>query len=142
MARRAAADEHQRSSLPATVIEAAPRSRGMSHAGTREPAPRGSGNRAGIGYADPRSNTAPARPAQLVGRDDLLRDRRRGRHIERVHRLGPRVTAELLDEIARHHGIGDDIDRRLARYARLDPAILAGIAGDRFPPPPTWVVPR
>jgi hypothetical protein len=30
------------------------------------PAPRGSGNRAGIGHADQRSDTAPTRPAQLA----------------------------------------------------------------------------
>jgi hypothetical protein len=42
----------------------------------------------------------------------------------------------LLDEVGRHHGFADDIDRLLERYAALDPAVLAAIGGDRFPPSP------
>ena len=58
---------------------------------------------------------------------------RRQRLTERVHRLGARVMFELVDEIARHHGLGDDLDRRLERYAGLDLAPLAELSGDRFP---------
>jgi hypothetical protein len=67
--------------------------------------------------------------------------RMRREHLaRRVHRLGPRVVAELLDEIARHHGLHSDIDRRLERYARLDPALLRALGADKFPPSPIRVV--
>ncbi len=59
---------------------------------------------------------------------------RRQRQVETICWLGSRVVAELLDELARHHGIAADIDRRLARYAACDPVLLAATGGDRFPP--------
>jgi len=59
-----------------------------------------------------------------------------------VHRLGPRVTFELLGELDRHHGLGEDLDRRLERYAALDPVILRAVGGDHFPPRPLRGVPR
>ena len=62
------------------------------------------------------------------------------RHVERIHRLGPRLVFELLDEIARHHGLDADLDRRLARYAALDPAILRAVSADRFAPLPLHTV--
>lgn len=65
---------------------------------------------------------------------------RRQRQIERLHHLGVRAVFELFDELARHHGIGDDIDRRLARYAALDPAVLAVVGGDRFAAAPLRAV--
>jgi hypothetical protein len=49
-----------------------------------------------------------------------------------LHALGARVVFELLDEIGRHHGIANDIDCRLAKYARLDREVLRAIGGDRF----------
>jgi hypothetical protein len=66
---------------------------------------------------------------------EALRLLRRQRAVRRLHRLGPRVLFELLDEIGRHHGIGPDIDRRITRYAAADPAVLAAVGGDRFPMP-------
>jgi hypothetical protein len=65
----------------------------------------------------------------------VIRNLRRQRHVEQICRI-PRLVYELLDEIGRHHGIADDIDRRLERYARLDPPVLAAVGGDRFPPSP------
>ena len=65
---------------------------------------------------------------------------RRMRLVERVHNLGPRIAFELLDELDRHHGIGADLDRRLARYAGLDPEILRAVGGDRFPRLPIRIV--
>lgn len=65
---------------------------------------------------------------------------RRQELARRVHRLGVRVLFELIDEIARRHGLGEDIDARLARYAQLDPEVLHKIGGDRFAPIPTRVV--
>jgi hypothetical protein len=59
---------------------------------------------------------------------------RRQRAAERVHQLGARVAFELVDHLARRHpDIAGDIDEQLARFARLDPGILAPLGGDRFP---------
>jgi hypothetical protein len=57
-----------------------------------------------------------------------------------VHRLGPRVLFELIDELDRVHGLGDDVDRRLERYAGLDLDTLRALGGDRFPASPIRVV--
>ena len=63
----------------------------------------------------------------------------RERQVERICRI-PRLVAELLDEIARHHGLAEDIDRRLAAYAALDPDLLHQVGGDRFAPAPIRAV--
>jgi hypothetical protein len=47
---------------------------------------------------------------------------------------------ELLDELDRHHDLGDDLDRRLDRYADLDPDILRALGADRFPPAPLRLI--
>jgi hypothetical protein len=64
-----------------------------------------------------------------------LRRVQRQRAVERVHQLGPRVMAELLNELARYHPeIAAALDRRLERYAeRLTPELMRAINGDRFP---------
>jgi hypothetical protein len=82
------------------------------------------------------SDSPPARTTQLARRDDILRRLRRKRAIVALHRLGPRVLAELLDEIGRHHGIADDIGARVVAYAALDPAMLRAVGADRFAPLP------
>jgi hypothetical protein len=64
---------------------------------------------------------------------------RRQRQIEHICRT-PRLVAELLAEIGRHHGIADDIAARIAAYAAIDPDVLAAVGGDRFPPAPLRVV--
>ena len=88
-------------------------------------------DRAGIRHAEERSFT----------RDSLKRQaqqRLRRQHLARqIHRLGPRVLFEVLDEIAQQHGIAEDVDRRLGAYVdRLSPAMLRATGGDRFPPSP------
>src|SRR5204863_9086737 len=65
---------------------------------------------------------------------------RRQRHVEQIHRLGARVIFELVDELDRAHGLGDDLDRRLQRYAALAPDLLAALGADRFPAAPLRVV--
>ena len=55
-------------------------------------------------------------------------------------RLGARVIFELVDELDRHHGLGDDLDRRLQRYAALAPDLLAALGAGRFPAAPLRVV--
>ena|SRR5438309_9347174 len=71
----------------------------------------------------------PQYPAQL----------RRQRDVEQICRI-PRLVAELLDEIGRHHRIEDDIGRRLAAYASLDPGLLRALGGDRFAASPTRLI--
>jgi hypothetical protein len=65
---------------------------------------------------------------------------RRQRSVQALHRLGARVLFELLDEIARHHGLGEDIDQRLERYAGVDPDLLRAVGGDRFARLPIRIV--
>ena len=64
---------------------------------------------------------------------------RHQRAVVRICKI-PRIVAELLAEIGRHHGIEDDIAARLQRYARLDPDLLAALGADRFPAAPLRVV--
>jgi hypothetical protein len=91
-------------------------------------------DRAGIRYAEQQSFTRESLKKQAQQR------LRRQRLAERVHRLGARVVFELLDEIARHHDLGDDVDDRLARFAALDPAMLRAVGGARFAPVPLRAV--
>jgi hypothetical protein len=72
--------------------------------------------------------------------DAALDTLRRRRHVQAVYRLGSRAVGELLDEIGRHHGIADDIDRPHARYAAINPGMLREVGADRWPPAPLWVV--
>jgi hypothetical protein len=113
----------------------------------RSPAPRSGGNRAGLIRASTRSNTRPTRKFQerqdsavTALRRIAFRRLRRQRQVELLYALGPRIIFELIDELDRHYGLGDDLDRRLARYARLDPVILAAVGGDRFPNMPLRMV--
>ena len=98
------------------------------------PAPLAGGNRAG---------TLQARYAVDIRetlRNQAARRLRRQRHVEQVHRLGARVLFELVDELDRVHGLGDDLDRRLEAYAGLDPDLLAALGADRFPAAPLRLV--
>ena len=69
-------------------------------------------------------------------------DLRLQRQAERLHALGPRPIFEFCRELAEAHGIGADMQRRLAKYARLDPAVVRAFGGDHFPPPPIHEVHR
>jgi hypothetical protein len=88
---------------------------------------------AGIGYVeqylDIRCKPSAQYPVYL----------RRQRAIERICKI-PRLVAELLDEIGRHHGISGDIERRLDGYAGLDRNLLAALGADRFPFSPVRLV--
>ena len=70
----------------------------------------------------------------------LRRRLRRQRQVTAIYGLGPRVVLELLDEIDRHHGLGEDLDRRLEQYAALDINLLRALRADRFTPFPVRVV--
>jgi hypothetical protein len=63
-----------------------------------------------------------------------LGDARLRRHVERLHRQGPRVLFELLSEIGRERLLRVDIEGRVARYAALDPDAVEALGGDQFPP--------
>jgi hypothetical protein len=69
---------------------------------------------------------------QNIGESAADRRLRRQCQCETIWRLGARVFFELIDELARHHAL-PDLDRRLARYARLDPDIIRAVQADRFP---------
>jgi hypothetical protein len=65
------------------------------------------------------------------------------RLVRQAHALGPRVIAELLAEIGAEFLIRVSIERKLERYAALDPQILRAVGADRFPPwPPLRLVSR
>ena len=96
--------------------------------------PLAGGHRAGTRYAVQQPSTRAIlqwQAQQRIRREHLTR---------RVHRLGARVLFELLDELDRHHGLGDDLDRRLGRFAAIDADMLRRIGGDSFAPAPTRVV--
>jgi hypothetical protein len=65
---------------------------------------------------------------------------RRQRQAEKLHRLGPRVLYELLEQLDRDHGLGADLDRQLERFAGLNRALLRALGGDRFAPLPLRLV--
>jgi hypothetical protein len=70
--------------------------------------------------------TEPAAAApspEIIADDDRLR-----RLAAHLHSLGPRPLHEFLREIA----AGADLFERLERYARLDPAIVKYLGGDRL----------
>ena len=65
---------------------------------------------------------------------------RRQRQCETIWLLGARVLFELIDELDRTHGLGDDLDARLERYAGFNPELLIAAGGDRFAPRPLRLV--
>jgi hypothetical protein len=100
------------------------------------PAPLAGGNRAGYRVAERDLDTTA-----LVRHQSLVCRLRRQRQVERLCRT-PRLVDELLGEIARHHGIADDIARRIDRYAELGSDLLRAVGGDKFPPLPLHAVSR
>ncbi len=58
------------------------------------------------------------------------------RQVERLHRLGPRATAELLAELGAERGIQTVIDQKLDTYAQLDPEALEATGMSDFWPLP------
>ncbi len=64
------------------------------------------------------------------------------RQVERLHALGPRVTAELLAELGAERSIMTLIDQKLDTYAELEPETLEVTGGDGFWPSPLHGVRR
>jgi hypothetical protein len=88
-------------------------------------------------------SAAPASAARSVivrSGDPFDTTLRRQLLIERIHRLGPRVVLELIDELARRHELGPDLDARLERYAAADPLAFAIAGAARFPALPIWLI--
>ncbi len=66
----------------------------------------------------------------------VIADLRRQRHVQKLHRLGPRAIDALLIEIGAERSITTLIERKIERYAALDITALELAGGDRFPDPP------
>ena len=73
---------------------------------------------------------------------EVVADQKFRRQIERLHRLGPRVTAEFLAELGAERSIQTVIDRKLDTYAELEPEALEVTGGDGFWPVPLHEVRR
>ena len=82
--------------------------------------------------------TRTRKPLQPPG--EIAAEQRFERQIMRVHALGPRPLAELLDELATATGQPALIADRVEAYAGLDPEIVRALGGDNFPPMPLEVV--
>lgn len=63
-----------------------------------------------------------------------IADARFLKDIERVHRGGPRLLAEMLSEIGARRMLRSEIEAVVRRFARLSPAFLAAIGADPVPP--------
>jgi hypothetical protein len=59
---------------------------------------------------------------------------RRQRQCQSIWRRDARVVLELIDGLDHHQDLGDDLDRRLERYAGLDPEPVRLLGADRFAP--------
>ena len=82
--------------------------------------------------------TRTRKPPQPSG--EIAAGQRFERQIMRVHALGPRPLAELLDELATATGGPGLIADHVEAYAGLDPEIVRYIGANRFPPMPLEVV--
>ncbi len=67
---------------------------------------------------------------------EIVSDMRFRREVKRLHELGPRVLAECLGELAAERGIRVIVERKIDKYAELDPEALQATGGDRFWQPP------
>jgi hypothetical protein len=63
-----------------------------------------------------------------------FRDARFRRDVKRLHRLGVRALYEMLVDLGARRLVRTEIERLVARFARIDPEALAAAGGDRMPP--------
>ena len=75
----------------------------------------------------------PHRSADMI-EADVIADLRRQRNVRKLHRLGPRVLDALLVEIGAERGITTIVERKIERYAGLDPEALKVTGADEFWP--------
>jgi len=67
---------------------------------------------------------------------EVVADMRFRRQVLRLHRLGPRVTGEVLAHLGAKHGIQTSVEQTVEHFAGLDAAALAAAgAGDFWPLP-------
>ncbi len=71
---------------------------------------------------------------------DIIADLRRQRHVRQLYHLGPRALDALLVEIGSERSIMTLIERKIERYAGLEPEALEVAGGNEFSPPPIHVV--
>jgi hypothetical protein len=64
---------------------------------------------------------------------------RRQRWVRQIAR-SERLVYELLAELDRYHNLGEDLDRRLARYAAIDLNVLRLLGGASIPPAPIHLI--
>ncbi len=69
-----------------------------------------------------------------------IRDIRRQRHVQHLHRLGPRIFDELLQEIGAERSCMTMIETRLERFAALNQEQVTALEADRFPSAAIYVV--
>ncbi len=62
------------------------------------------------------------------------------RNVERILALGSRPIIELLIEIGEQRLCRIYLERRIRRYAEIDPEHLAALGGNTFPRPPLYEV--
>ena len=72
----------------------------------------------------------------------VIADLKRQRHVQKLHRLGPRVIDALLIEIGAERSIMTLIERKIEKYAALDINAPGLAGGDRFPGQPIYLVPQ
>ena len=65
----------------------------------------------------------------------IVADLRFRHQVEHLHRLGARAVGELLAEISIERGIRTVVDRKLERYAEIEPEALEAVGGDFWPLP-------
>ena len=65
---------------------------------------------------------------------EVVADLRFRRKVQRFHRLGDRVLGEFLAEIGAERSIMTAIDRKLARYAEIEPEAIEAAGGGGFWP--------
>lgn len=78
--------------------------------------------------------------ASILSKNAIGEHLRFRRDVERLHRLGPRAVYECFAHLGRKHLIRTSIEAEVKRFAGLDPAALAALGGDRFPPAPVHLV--
>lgn len=62
------------------------------------------------------------------------------RNVVQLHRLGPRIIAELLRDVGARTMHMTTIESKVANFADLDPSVVRALGGDRFARPPLMVV--
>jgi hypothetical protein len=61
---------------------------------------------------------------------ESIRRLRRQRLVEHLHRLGPAPLGHFLREVENGASISDHLER----YAKIDPAFVRALGGDRYAP--------